>query len=48
VIQPGVSPFDLGVKVTVGQSLRQGDYTIAVTVTNGDVAQIAYIFVVVT
>jgi len=48
VIQPGVSPFDLGVKVTVGQSLGQGNYTIAVTVTNGDVAQIAYIFVVVT
>jgi streptogramin lyase len=47
VIQPGVSPFDLGVKVTLGQSLPQGDYTIAVTVTDGYQAQVAYIFIAV-
>jgi hypothetical protein len=37
----------LGVKVNVGESLRQGDYTIAVTVTNANVAQVAYLFLIV-
>ena len=47
-IQPGASPFQLAIKVSVGQSVKQGSYTIAVTVTDGYVAQVAYIFIDVT
>jgi len=48
LIQPGSSPFTLGVDVSVGQGVRQGSYTLAVTVTNGGVQQTAYLFLVVT
>jgi streptogramin lyase len=41
----GSSPVDLGVKVEVSQTARPGSYTIAVTVTNGDVQKTAYLFV---
>ena len=47
-IPTGSSPFELGVAVHLQQSLPPGDYTIAVTVTNGGVQQVAYIFVGVT
>jgi streptogramin lyase len=48
LIQAGVSPFSLGVSVVVGQGVKQGNYTLAVTVTDGDVQQTAYLFLVVT
>jgi len=41
----GSVPVDLGVKVKVGQTARQGDYTVAVTVTNGEVQETAYLFI---
>jgi streptogramin lyase len=47
LIQPGASSFDLGVEVTVGQATKAGSYTLAVTVTNGEVQESAYLFVVV-
>ena len=47
-IQPGSSPFDLEVKIEVGQSVNAGNYTVAVTVTNGDLQQVAYLFIRVT
>jgi streptogramin lyase len=46
-IPQGVSDFSLGVNVSVGTSILPGDYTLAVTVTNGDVQQTAYLFLVV-
>jgi streptogramin lyase len=48
LIQGATTPFNLGVNVTVGQGVKQGNYTIAVTVTNGGVQQTAYLFLVVT
>jgi streptogramin lyase len=47
-IPQGVSPFALGVQVSVGGTTVPGNYTLAVTVTNGDVQQSAYLFLVVT
>jgi hypothetical protein len=47
VIQPGASTFDLGLRVAVGQTIRPGNYTLAVTTTNGNVQQTAYLFVLV-
>jgi streptogramin lyase len=48
VVPQGASTFDLGVQVSVGRTLSAGNYTLVVTVTNGDVQQSAYIFLVVT
>jgi streptogramin lyase len=47
-IQPGVSSFDLGVKLAVSPSIESGNYTVAITVTDGDVQQVAYLFIDVT
>jgi streptogramin lyase len=47
-IQPGSSPFNLEVAVAVGQGVKQGNYTIAVTITDGEVQQTAYLFIDVT
>jgi len=47
-IQQGTSPFSLTVNVAVGQVVKPGGYTVAVTLTNGDVQQTAYLFLVVT
>lgn len=47
-VQPESSPFHLGVTVSVGENVSPGDYTIAVTLTNGDVQQTAFVFLVVT
>ena len=47
-IQPGTSVFHLGVDVGVGSEIAPGDYTVAVTVTDGGVQQTAYLFLVVT
>ena len=47
-VPQGQSPFDLGVTVSVGTGVAPGDYTAAVTVTNGDLQQTAYLFLVVT
>ncbi len=48
VIQPGSSSFSLGVNVTSGVSTPPGNYTIAVTVTDGDIQLTAYLFILVT
>jgi len=48
LIQPGASPFTLAVNITIGQGVKEGSYTVAVTVTNGGVQQTAYLFLVVT
>ena len=42
------SPYSLGVRVSVGSTVPPGDYTLAVTVTDGGVQQTAYLFLVVT
>lgn len=47
-VPQGVESFDLGVSVSVGSAVVPGDYTLAVTVTNGVVQQTAYLFLVVT
>ena len=47
-IPQGVTAFDLGVRVSVGAAVTPGDYTLAVTVTDGDVQQTAYLFLDVT
>ena len=47
-IQPGASSFHLGVVVAVGEKMAPGNFTLAVTVTNGGVQQTAYIFIAVT
>ena len=47
-IQPGTSPFNLEVNISVGQGVKPADYTVAVTVTNGEVQQTAYLFLDVT
>lgn len=46
-IQPGASPYDLNVKFVIGQTVPPGRYTVAVTITNGNVQQTAYYFLVV-
>ena len=47
-IPQGVTSFNLGVSVSVGSEVSPGEYTLAVTVTNGNVQQTAYLFVLVT
>ena len=47
-VPQGATAFDLGVRVSVGSNVAPGDYTLAVTVTNADVQQTAYLFIVVT
>lgn len=46
-IQPGASPYDLGVWIDVSKTTSPGVYTIAVTVGNRLVQQTAYIFLTV-
>ena len=47
-IQPGASAFNLRVDVSVTLGTPSGNYTVAVTATNGLVQQTAYLFLVVT
>jgi streptogramin lyase len=47
-VVPLGAPLSLGVQVSVGRTIPAGNYTLLVTVTNGDVQQSAYIFLVVT
>ena len=41
------APADLNVTVAAGQAVRAGDYTVAVTITDGYVQQTAYLFITV-
>ena len=47
-VPAGTTSYDLRVTVTVAQSLAPGEYTVAVTATEGDVQQTAYLFLTVT
>jgi streptogramin lyase len=44
-IPAGSSPYNLGVTILVGQSVAPGNYTVTVTVTNGDIQESTFIFV---
>ena len=48
LVPKGSSPFNLAVSVSVGPEASRGDYTLAVTVTNGEIQQTAYLFIAVT
>jgi streptogramin lyase len=47
VVPQGASSYSLKVEVSAGRTLPVGNYTLAVTVTNGDVQQSAYVFLTV-
>ena len=48
-IAPGASsPYVFGVKVAAGLSTQAGDYTVAISVRNGNVQETAYLFITVT
>jgi len=46
-VPPGSSPYTLTVDLAVSKFAPAGDYTVAVTVTNGGIQQTAYLFVTV-